>query len=95
MKFLLSVVALLISLCGVYSLPSGAPVAACDNLTPSPSAHGSPQTSAVPYYVFVDPLCYNGSLTYTPGQTYTRKSQASRGPNLSSTVARLPHSLQC
>ena len=73
MKFVLSVVALLICLCGVYSYPDGAPESACSNLVPKESDHGPPQTSTVPYYIFVDPLCRNGSLTYTPGQTYTRK----------------------
>ena len=74
MKFLLAAAAVLVTLCGpVSSFPGGAPEEACNNLTPSPTAHGSPQTSAVPYFVYVDPLCTDGYLTYTPNQTYTRK----------------------
>lgn len=76
MKLILLSVAVLVALLGpqgVHSRSGGAPVEACDTVTPAPSAHGAPQTSEVPYFVYLDPLCNNGYLMYTPGETYTRK----------------------
>ena len=73
------VVTVLASLCArrVLSLPTGAPVAACDTLTPNPIGHrGLTQNSTVPYAIDLDPFrtqADNESLQYTPGKTYTRK----------------------
>ena len=58
----------------VDALPGGAPAGACDNLTPSPSAHGTPQASDSPYVIDLTQFGDgSGSLVYTPGKTYTRK----------------------
>ena len=58
----------------VDALPGGAPTGACDNLTPSPSAHGAPQTSVSPYVIDLTQFDdNNGSFVYVPGRTYTRK----------------------
>ena len=47
---------------------SGAPAAACDNLTPG---HGSAQTSEVPFVIDVTQFDDgSGTLVYTPGRTY-------------------------
>ena len=74
MKVLFTAVAVLATLCGpVSSRSTGAPAGACPNLTPDPGAHGAPQSTEVPYYVYIDPLCTNGYLMYNPGQEYTRK----------------------
>ena len=78
MKVLLFGVAVLFSLYvpqRVSSLPDGAPAGACDNLTPSPgpTAHSDPQTTAFPYRLDLSALCYNGTLTYTPGGSYNGK----------------------
>ena len=73
----IALLTVLLALCRlVCSLPGGAPLEACDNLTPAPGPHGAPQTSAVPYRVYLDPLCRDGYLSYNPGETYTRKLHA-------------------
>lgn len=62
---------------GVLSLSSGAPLQACDNLTPNPTSHlAQPQTGPVPYGIDYSELdVVNGTTmpAYNPGQTYTRK----------------------
>ena len=68
---------LVLLLAGLYAadaLPSGAPSAACETLSPaSPHAAGGQQTTPVPYEIdltmFEDD---NGTLQYTPGGVYTR-----------------------
>ena len=58
----------------VDALPGGAPQGACDNLTPSPSAHGTPQANDSPYVIDLTQFDdNNGSFVYVPGRTYTRK----------------------
>ena len=53
---------------------SGAPLSACDNLTPNPTSHrAQPQHTAVPYNIDLAPLTDSLEVTYTPGQNYTRK----------------------
>ena len=63
---------------GVESFPSGAPSAACDDLTPRPlgesSGHVAPaQPNTLPYIFNITPFDDNGTYQYTPGQTYTCK----------------------
>ena len=74
-----SIVLIASGICFADAVSSGAPAAACDNLTPSPSQHGNPQTSEVPYEIdltqFEDD---NGTYVYTPGKTYTRKYRRAR-----------------
>ncbi len=55
---------------------SGAPAAACDTLSPQQAAHqnAAAQTAPNPYSINLSPFYNNGSLYYTPGQTYTCKS---------------------
>ena len=54
------------------SLSSGAPLAACDTLSPDPVGHlAQPQSSAVPYSIDLHQFCVNGTYSYTPGATYT------------------------
>ena len=68
--------ALLIVIASIYAVDAfsgGAPVQACDTLSPNPANHGAdPQDSDVPYSidlsVFDDGT---GSYFYTPGNTYT------------------------
>ena len=58
------------SLTKVRALPTGAPLGACDNLTPSPTNHGAqPRGTLSPYFIELSPL--NGG--YTSGQTYERE----------------------
>ena len=53
------------------SLSGGAPLEACDSLSPDPNQHGAPpQTSTVPYSIDLDQFCVNGTYSYTPGATY-------------------------
>ena len=56
----------------VMALSDGPPVAACDTLSPDPTAHSaSPQTGLVPYMVDLSELTDDsGSLSYVPGETY-------------------------
>ena len=51
---------------------SGAPAGACENLTPSPQFHGTPQSSQVPYEVDLSSFMQdgNGRYLYQPGRTY-------------------------
>lgn len=51
--------------------PSGAPSSACSTLVPALSAHGSEQSTPIPYRLSFAPEL-NGTV-YTPGQTYTSK----------------------
>ena len=70
------VVTILASLCGrgVFSLSGGAPQQACATLSPNPVSHGAaPRSSTVPYAIDLSPFNSNGTLQYTPGETYTRK----------------------
>ena len=54
------------------SLSTGAPLAACDTLSPDPTRHGAqPQTTDVPYSIDLDQFCTDGFYSYIPGQTYT------------------------
>ena len=76
MKTLLVIVVLVTLLCGqgVKSLPNGAPVGACDTLTPNPIGHmGPPQNTIVPYTIDLSAFNDNETLVYTPGQTYSCK----------------------
>ena len=77
MRTLLLGVALLASLYGpqqVSSFSMGAPIDACDTLSPNPTRHGAqPQTTEVPYIIDLSPFDDNGTLEYSPGQTYTCK----------------------
>ena len=82
MKSLLSIVTVVVLIAlyarGVESFPSGAPAAACDTLTPTQdSGRGHvepPQNTTVPYMIdIISPFNDNGTLRYTPGQTYTCK----------------------
>lgn len=58
----------------VSALSSGAPSTACNTLSPDPGAHGAqPRTSDVPYGIDLSQFCSNGTYSYYPGQTYTRK----------------------
>ena len=76
--FIVSVVALLQQ--QVSAFTGGAPAGACDSLTPNPAANGGhgadPQTSNVPYSIDLSPFCSNGTYSYYPGQSYTRKYQS-------------------
>ena len=61
----------------VYGMPLGAPLDACDTLTPS---HGTPTpvNTTSPFSIDLSPFSVDGSplmgYWYMPGQTYTRKS---------------------
>lgn len=58
----------MLGLVAVEAYPDGAPVGACNNLTPQ---HGAtPQTSEVPFSVDLSAFIGN---TYIPGQMYTSK----------------------
>ena len=59
---------------GVESFSGGAPLGACNTLSPDPSGHqnAQPQTTQVPYSVDLSPFTSAGG--YTPGQTYTCKA---------------------
>ena len=71
---LLSAVVLVASICLTSSLPGGAPAAACITLTPGHG--GTPQAGEIPYVFNLDQFDDNGTLTYTPGETYRRKYSA-------------------
>ena len=62
---------------GVDCNSNGAPSAACDNLLPSQSAHGNPQTIEVPYSIDLSPFEFESTTSvgreYNPDQTYTCK----------------------
>ena len=78
MKGLLSVVVALVVFFarGIESFPSGAPIMACDTLTPIINQAGHarpPQTTAVPYMINLTPFNDSGTLEYNPGRTYTCK----------------------
>lgn len=76
MKTLLLVAAVLLYAGLVESFPNGAPVGACDTLTPllNPMGHSEPpQTSPVPYSIDLSPFNNSGVWEYTPGNVYTRK----------------------
>ncbi len=64
----------------VEGFSGGAPVQACDTLSPNPTMHGAPaQISAVPYAISLMPF-YNASdnsFTFYPGRTYTCKLRTS------------------
>ena len=80
---MLSYVALIVLLAllyaqGVESFPTGAPPAACDDLTPrqqsESSGHVDPaQTNPLPYIFDISLFNDNGTYQYTPGQTYNCK----------------------
>ena len=54
----------------VMGFSGGAPLGACNTISPDPTQHGAPpQTSAVPYTVNISSLA-NG---YVPGQSYSSK----------------------
>ena len=58
----------------VEGLSTGAPVAACDTLSPNPIGHeAGPQGSAVPYSIDISAFLENGTYSYYPGRTYTRE----------------------
>ena len=78
MKSLLPLVVVLAVLYarGVESLPTGAPIGACDTLTPllNPAGHAQPpQTTTVPYWIDLSRFNKSGTWEYTPGETYTCK----------------------
>ena len=80
MKSLLSIVVVLavVYTRGTESLPSGAPAAACDNLTPRQNSQGGghagpSQSVPVPYLIDLSPFDDNNTFQYTPGETYTCK----------------------
>ena len=81
MKRLLSIVVVLavVYTRGAESLPSGAPAAACDDLTPSQNSQGTAghagpaQSVLVPYIIDLSPFEDNETFQYTPGETYTCK----------------------
>ena len=55
---------------------SGAPAAACDNLSPDQGAHGGfPQTSTVPYEIDMNVFhdTNTGQMLYTPATPYQSK----------------------
>ena len=64
-------------LCVVESLPSGAPLQACDTLSPALEGHTAPtQMSPVPYIIDLSPFADDhGGYYYLPGETYTCKWQ--------------------
>lgn len=69
--------ALLFAVCisTAYSLSTGAPVAACETLSPSRGGHSAlAQTTAVPYEidtsVFSDPNTGGSELSYEPSTPY-------------------------
>ena len=77
MNSAVSLVVLSCLLTGVQCLSTGAPSAACANISPDPSAsahNAAPQTSTVPYALTGLPS--NGN--YTPGMSYTRECPNSR-----------------
>ena len=54
----------------VMGFPTGAPMEACDTISPNPISHrADPQTTAVPYTVNISSLA-NG---YVPGRNYPSK----------------------
>ena len=66
------------------ALPGGAPEGACENLTPSPSDHGTAlQERDIPYFInqsalpFIDGVGYG----YQPGETYICKCRYMFIPN--------------
>ena len=66
-------VVLLALLCSAESLPTGAPLEACDTLTPNAVAHlALPQTTPAPYSIDLSPFASSdGGYSYLPGETYT------------------------
>ena len=77
MNSAVSLVVLSCLLTGVQCLSTGAPDAACANISPNPSAsahNANPQTSAVPYALTGLPP--NGN--YTPGASYNRECPNAR-----------------
>ena len=72
---LLSAVVLVASICLTSSRPEGAPAGACINLTPDHPGT-TPQAGDGPYVFNLDQFDVNGTLTYTPGETYRRKYSA-------------------
>ena len=63
---------------GVESFPTGAPLAACDDLTPrqqsESSGHVGPsQATLLPYIIDISLFNDSGTYQYTPGQTYNCK----------------------
>ena len=76
MKLLL--VFLLLATTGeVYTLPTGAPIQACADITPQPG-HGSASQdiATIPYTLDISQLLNpdgSGAYTYLPGETYTRE----------------------
>ena len=69
---------LVLLLAGIYAadaLPGGAPLGACDNLTPN-HRDNLPQMAAVPYVINLTQFSDgNGSYQYVPDQIYTGKKR--------------------
>lgn len=67
-----SIVLIASSICFADARSAAPPASTCASLLPSMNAHGTPQTSQVPYEIdltqFEDE---NGTYVYTPGMTYT------------------------
>ena len=68
---LLLLVLLTASLVAVNALPGGAPLGACESLTPG---HGSnPQQGPSPFSIDMSPFGNESHYYYIPGYQYTRK----------------------
>ena len=83
MKNLLSIVVPLALLYtrGIESFPSGAPIMACNTLTPiqNPMGHAQPpQITPVPYWIDLSSFNNSGTWQYTPGGTYSCKDFSRR-----------------